>query len=248
MGVKALGKKVLERAGYVIHRAPANRFDAMEASLRQLRGMGYRPRIVIDGGANCGQWCGIASSVFPESEFHLIEPQQECWPGLDLAAARRGRTHVHKTAVTAPGADAVAMHRGGDELSTGAFVVAAGDRWGADLTVAASTLDRLFEASVRPGDRALLKLDIEGHEIEALRGATRLLERIEVIVCEVQFFDVYRSGHPDFGAALAFLDERGFSLFDFASLSGRRADHRLWLGDAVFIRNGSPLGEDVSLE
>ena len=97
MSVKALGKKLLERAGFVVHRVPANRFEAMETTLRQLRQGGYRPRVVIDCGANRGQWFGIASSVFPESEFHLIEPQQECWASLEAAAARRGRTHVHKS-------------------------------------------------------------------------------------------------------------------------------------------------------
>jgi FkbM family methyltransferase len=248
MGAKAIGRKLLERAGFVIHRAPANRFDAMESSLRQLRRSGYQPRVVIDGGANHGQWFGLASSVFPESEFHLLEPQEECWATLERSAARRGRTEVHKVAASAPGAVTVRMHRGGNEPSTGAFVLTDSDPSPTDLTAAAATLDGLFAARVQADDRALLKLDIEGHEIEALRGAERLLERIEVILCEVRFFDAYASGAPVFGGVHTFLEARNFTLFDFASLSGRRADHRLWMGDAIYIRNGSPLGADVSLE
>ena len=248
MGAKELARKVLERAGFVVHRVPANRFEAMETSLRQLHAGGYRPRIVIDAGANLGQWFGLASSVFPEGEFHLIEPQEECWATLDAAAARRGRTHIHRAAVTAPGAQNVRMHRGGDELSTGAFVISDADSFPTDLTATAATLDGLFSADVTPDDRALLKLDIEGHEIEALRGAASLLERIEVVLCEVRFFDVYAGGAPVFGAVLAFLESRGFLLYDFASLSGRKLDRRLFLGDAIFIRNGSPLGVDLRLE
>ena len=248
MGAKALGKKLLERAGFVIHRVPANRFEAMETTLRQLRTGGYRPRVVIDGGSNRGQWFGIASSVFPESEFHLIEPQRECWPTLDAAAARRGRTHVHKTVVTAPGVSSVRMHRGGDGISTGAFVTDDDERFPADLTAAAATLDGLFAARVQADDRAMLKLDIEGHEIEALKGGATLLERVEVILCEARFFDVYGSGDPTIGTLIAFLEARGFLLYDFASLSGRKLDARLWLGDPIFIRRGSPLGEDLRLE
>ena len=100
--MKQLARRIIERAGYVVHRAPAHRFDAMDAALRQLLRSGYRPRVVIDGGANCGQWFGIASSVFPDSHF-AFEAQSECWPALDRAAAGRGRTQMHRTAGTAPG-------------------------------------------------------------------------------------------------------------------------------------------------
>lgn len=244
--MKALVRRLVERAGYVVHRAPAHRFDAMETLLRQLRQNGYRPGVVVDCGANRGQWFGIASSVFADSAFHLVEAQRECWPALDDAAARRGRTRVHRTAVTAPGVTRVRMHRGGDQISTGAFVMTPSEPYNADVDASATTLDALFADVVEQGDRALLKLDIEGHEIEALRGATALLARVEVIVCEVRFFDVNGSGRPLFGDVMAFLAERGFALFDFASLSSRLRDQRLWLGDAVFIRRGSPLGADLS--
>ena len=47
----------------------------MADSLELLRRAGYRPGVVIDCGANTGQWARLASAVFPESEYHLIEPQ-----------------------------------------------------------------------------------------------------------------------------------------------------------------------------
>ena len=246
--MKGLARKIIERAGYVVHRAPAHRFDAMEAALRQLHQAGYRPRIVIDCGSNRGQWFGIASSVFTESEFHLIEAQSECWPALDDAARRRGRTSVHRTAVTDPGVTSVRMHRGGAEVSTGAFVMTNSEPFDVDVHTPATTLDALLEARVQAADRALLKLDIEGHEVAALRGAERLLERVEVLVTEVRFFDVNSSGRPVFGEVLAFLEARGFALFDLASLSSRLRDQRLWLGDAIFIKGGSALGADTRRE
>jgi FkbM family methyltransferase len=246
--MKGLARKIIERAGYVVHRAPASRFDAMEPALRQLHQAGYRPRLVIDCGANLAQWFGIASSVFTESEFHLIEAQSECWPALDDAAVRRGRTSVHRTAVTDPGGTSVRMHRGGAEVSTGAFVLTSSEPFDVDVHAPATTLDALFGALVQPADRALLKLDIEGHKLAALRGAIGLLERVEVVVTEVRFFDVNDSGRPVFGEVLAFLEAHGFALFDFASLSSRLRDQRLWLGDAIFIQRRSALGADTRRE
>jgi FkbM family methyltransferase len=245
MSLKNAARRMVERAGFVVHRWPGNRFQAMDDALRLLHRSGYRPRVVIDCGANCAQWFGIASPIFPDSEFHLIEPQDDCWPALERAAAARGRTQVHRTAVTAPGVSGVRMHRGGDTSSPGAFVIAESEPFPVDVHAAATTLDGLFTARVEPGDRALLKLDIEGHEIEALRGAAGLLGRVEVVVSEVRFFDVNGSGRPVFGDVMAFLEARGFALFDFASLGGRPRYQRLWIGDAIFIRRGCPLGEDV---
>ena len=248
MSLKSAARRMVERAGFTVHRWPGNRFQAMDDALRLLHRGGFRPRVVIDCGANCAQWFGIASPVFPDSEFHLIEPQGACWPALDRAAAARGRTQVHRTAVTAPGVSGVGMHRGGDPGNPGAFVITESEPFPVDVYAAATTLDRLLAGRVGPGDRALLKLDIEGHEIEALRGAASLLERVEIVVSEVRFFDVNGSGRPLFGDVVAFLEARGFTLFDFASLGGRPRDQRLGIGDAIFVRRGSPLGDDVSAE
>jgi len=243
---KDAGRATLRRAGFVVHRWPGNRFDAMEDALRLLHRSGFRPRIVIDCGANCGQWFGVASRVFADAEFHLIEPQSYCWPALERASASHGRTHLHRTVVTAPGRTLVGMARGGAEGSTGAFVVSPDEATPADVESPATTLDRLLAARVAAGDRALLKLDIEGHELPALEGASDLLERVEVVVSEVRFFDINRHGRPQFGEVAAFLEARGFALFDFAALGSRARDLRLRIGDAIFVRRDSPLEQDVS--
>jgi len=41
----------------------------MEDALRLLHRSGFRPRVVIDCGANCGQWFEVASNVFADAEF-----------------------------------------------------------------------------------------------------------------------------------------------------------------------------------
>jgi len=247
MGWKEAGRATLRRAGFVVHRWPGNRFDAMEDALRLLRRSGYSPRVVIDCGANCGQWFDVASRIFSGAEFHLIEPQDYCWGELEArVGASRGRAHLHRTAVTAPGRTHVGLARGGSDGSTGAFVVSESEAIPADLQTIATTLDTLLAARVGAGDHALLKLDIEGHELPALEGAADLLTRVEVVVSEVRFFDINRHGRPQFGDVAAFLDARDFALFDFAALASRARDLRLRIGDAVFVRRSSPLAKDVS--
>jgi FkbM family methyltransferase len=154
-------RDALRRAGYVVHRWPINRFEGMDAALALLVRRDYRPRVVIDGGANRGQWFGAASAIFPDTAFHIVEPQAACWPDLERAARVRGRTTVHKTALSGPGIASVLMTSGGDPSNTGAFVFAASEGHPIDLDSPATTLDALFAPAVRREDRALLKLDIE---------------------------------------------------------------------------------------
>ena len=198
--------------------------------------------------ANRGQWFATAAGIFENAAFHLVEPQDVCWPDLERAGAARGRTTVHRTALTAPGVAAVLMTRGGDPGNTGAFVFTAAEGHPVDLESPATTLDALFASTVTCDDRVLLKLDIEGHEVEALRGAAAVLKTVEVIVCEVRFYDIHRSGRPEFAEVVAFLGARDFVLYDIDRLSSRPRDLRLRIGDVIFVRRGSPLVEDVAAE
>jgi hypothetical protein len=130
----------------------------------------------------------------------------------------------------------------GDGMSSGAYVTVASEA--SDAAYPAVTLAGLLGERVQRDDRALLKLDIEGHELDALAGARRLLTVVEVVFCEVRFFDVHGSGRPVFADLVHFLREHGFELYDVATLSGRARDGRLRLGDLVFVRRDTPLVAD----
>jgi FkbM family methyltransferase len=173
-------RRAARAAGFTVLRAGSeNRFDASDAVLRQMAARGVAPRIVIDCGANRGQWTRMASRIFPAARFHLIEPQHGCHEALEALPA--SRFTLHRVAVTAPGVETVRMIGGGDSAdSTGAFVAPGGFSSPAHAAYPATTLDALLTPTVTRADRALLKLDSEGHELEALEGATAMLSRWNV--------------------------------------------------------------------
>jgi len=69
-----------------------------------------------------------------------------------------------------------------------------------------------------------------------------LLSSIEIILTEVSFFS--QAYEPSILELLAFLDEKGFLLYDVAALAGRTRDNRLRQGDLIFARKGTRLLED----
>lgn len=222
----------------------------MLAVLQQLKDCGLKPTTVVDGGANLGQWSSIAYPIFPNARWHLIEPQPACHPTLRRFCKDHPNAQLHPFALTEPGSTEVCL--GGTGVtggSSGAFVVPNGARAarGDTITCPASTLDDLFGGELSAAGNTLLKLDVEGHELAALEGGLRMLRYVDVVVCEVWFYDVNLAGRPLFSDILSFLASHDFVLFDFASLNGRPTDHRLRTGDAVFVRKAGAIQLDHRL-
>lgn len=224
---------LLRRFGYVVSRVPANRFEATADALYLLRSFGFAPRVIVDAGANMGEWTRMAYPMFPAATFHLVEPQPGCHAGLRSLVREIGG-QLHPVAVTEPGVAAV--HIAGDGLgNTGAGVCSPTER-SDTIRVPAKTLDDLV--TVTASDRALVKLDLETHELVAMRGAGNLLRTAEVVLAEVSF---YHPSAPLFLDISVFLRAHGFELYDFAALSAPISHRRLRSGDAVFVKASSPL-------
>jgi len=84
-----------------------------------------------------------------------------------------------------------------------------------------------------------LKIDVQGMELDVLKGARETLKQCIGLLVEVEFIQIYE-GQPLFGEVSAFLSQHGFEFEDFITL---RRWHRkpgglpgqLIFGDALFL-------------
>lgn len=93
-----------------------------------------------------------------------------------------------------------------------------------------------------------IKMDVQGAELDILRGATRLLERVVAVEAEVEFVPMY-AGQPLFADVDACMRERGFLFHTFNGMAGRafkpalnsgdpnRPFRQLLWADAVYVRD-----------
>jgi hypothetical protein len=102
------------------------------------------------------------------------------------------------------------------------------------------TLDWLIDEGVCPQPPQLLKLDVQGYEIEVLEGLVKHFDGCEVIQCELSLLPLV-DGSPLLHQVIAYLYSRGFLLFDVDELIRAPSDGAVWQIDALFCRADSPL-------
>ena len=240
--MKQIIKALIAQTPYrIVRDRGANRFQAIDVSLRNMKDRDFFPRVVIDGGAHLGSFSLATKQIFPGATFHLVEPQPACRVPLKALCAKEGFI-LHECAL-ADHVGKIGLSRT-TEPSTGAHIVPNSDT--ETSIVSASTLDALLGQRISVHDRALLKLDLQGYELHALRGGPTLLRSIEVILTEVSFFA--QAYEPTIADLIKFLDISGFQLYDIVALTGRARDNRAHQGDFVFARKNSQLLEDARWE
>jgi len=246
--IKRQLKAIIELTPYRVRRAQAlNRFESFSDGLSLLAQFGFSPTHIIDGGANVGEFAMMAHARFPRARVHMIEPQPACEEPL-RRLCQQSPFSYHPYALVAPerSGTSIAFVVTPGAVTTGAHIAAGaigGDA--AQVEVQARSLDDVMAAELGPDERILLKLDLEGHELEALKGASRVLQSTEVVLAESAFFGDPRPSNTPLQLS-ALLARHGFSLFDVLAISGRPRDRRARQCDLLFVKDTSPVSADQS--
>jgi len=172
----------------------------------------YAHRTVIDVGAGRGQFALFARARFPDADVHALEPGRTSFATLE--AVHRDDSHVHPIQVAAAAtAGSGTLHVTADADSSSLFaldqqhrVFAGTDEVRTEEVRTAPLDDVLPEHWPRP---ALLKIDVQGAEIEVLRGADRTLAAVDEILVEVSFRPLYRQ-QARADEVIGYLLDRGF--------------------------------------
>jgi FkbM family methyltransferase len=194
---------------------------------------------VIDGGANIGEYSAKMRLAFPNAEIHAFEPTPQLFRGIRQRFAGDHKTVCHEQALGDKCGTAT-FHLTQDTFSSSLLEETeklASQRVGT-VDVSVTTLDAWAGNRTIPRP-ALLKLDLEGNELAALRGGEKALAQIDYLEIETTFVKV-RSGQPTFKEILNFMDDHGFELIDmYPGIVDSRAGRTVW-ADALFAKRVPP--------
>lgn len=191
--------------------------------------------LFVDVGAHSGAFTVLAAKAVGGRAV-AIEPAARTFARLEANVAANGigsRVRRHNVAVGAASGTA-RMTDGRDAQER---VLAAGENMsGAAPTVALDTLDRLLALEAP----TMIKIDVEGYELQVLKGATRVLAGPALEALIVEMGDGLGRYGDDEGALFALLAGHGFkpAAYDpaarrLASIPGRnpRSNNTLFVRD-----------------
>jgi len=171
---------------------------------------------VVDIGANRGQFSLLVRALFPQAEIIAFEPLPHPGAVYKAVFAADAAVTFYPVAI-GPKSELRTMHIAARDDSSSLFPIGQGQSRVFPGTEEIDTIsvqvmpleEAVGEASVE--SPALLKLDVQGFELEALRGCETILSRFDAIYCECSFIEMYE-GQPLADEVIAWLKERNFRL------------------------------------
>ena len=105
--------------------------------------------------------------------------------------------------------------------------------------IKSQTLDTLLKENKIPFP-AFLKLDVQGHELEVLKGAQNALAHAEVCLLETTLLNI-GDDDPLLADVIRFMDEHNFQAYDISQFMRRPYDKSLYQVDMFFVKQDSLL-------
>lgn len=207
---------------------------------KKLARQGFDPRIIVDVGANYGGWSRVVKSVFKDARFYLIEPQEEMRPFLDRFCRQTPDSKYFLA-----GAGSVSGELSltiWDDLQGSAFLspdIHARGPYRRQRPIPIVTLDGLIAAGEFPVPD-LIKIDVQGFELEVLRGSIGCLGKSDLLIIETSFFHPLGE-RPTFNRTIELMEAYGYRIYDLVGLKYYSGDGALGQVDICFVREGSPL-------
>jgi FkbM family methyltransferase len=205
-----------------------------QQSLDLLNEYGFTPELIVDVGAAAGTeglyttWQGahyVLIDILPTFEAAM----------RDIAATMHSAEVVVAAVGCAPDRLEFARH------PTHPHSVALSANAPADwirFSVDQLTLDSIVENSATGWNfqHAIVKIDVDGPELDVLKGSAQLLNKNCVFIIETPLCD---ATYSRFTSIAAYMRESGYEMFDLIEPVYRPSDRALWQVDTVYVPRNS---------
>lgn len=203
-----------------------------------LKDLGFAPHHILDVGANRGYWTRESLNYFPESQYTLIEPQDELKVYVQDLVDRGCKIRwINAGASDRPGMLPFSICERDDSSN---FLMSAEEAQTAGLQrvgVQVRMIDEIIASENLPIPE-IVKIDAEGFDLKALAGASTLIGKSEVFLIEADL----RAGRPNTVLEVVRqMSDSGYELLDVTDLNRSPKYGVLWLMELVFLRKDSRL-------
>lgn len=223
-GIKQRIKQVLHLMGLEVHRyyAPPPEPDPVqqpnEIFSRENVAKHYNISTVLDVGANGGQYGQRLRESGYTGRVISFEPIPDVFAGLQHRASadplwschncalghEQGTAEIHIAGNSAESSSLLDMEQAHlDAAPTSAYI----DK----QNISIKRLDDVYPEYVGANENVWLKLDVQGFEMNVLRGGMQSLAKVKVVEVELSLVPLYKDG-PLICDMISFLNQQGFTL------------------------------------
>lgn len=208
--------------------------DSEDRLFENLRDSGYRPDTVIDVGAYKGRWTNSIHRIFPDVELIMIEAQEDKKQVLESLTVPNKKIYI--SVLSDVQNKTVQFHKG----KTGSSYYPENTDFEMDVKERQTErLDSLLEDEQL--SNILLKLDVQGAELDVIEGATGILDSVSTIYLECSLIE-YNEGAPLVEDVVNDLRERGFIPYSIGNKHHR--GNQIIQIDILFVDNNSKLADE----
>lgn len=250
MSFKKYLKALLKKSGYEI-RSINNRVEIEPGSskrpigrqdllLQDLKKRGLQCYSIIDVGANLSNWSRMAKKIYPDASFCLIEPQIEMKEELEKFCTEF-KDSIYILAGAGSKKEILTLTIW-EDLAGSSFIPLPDNalkQSGKQREIEIITINELIETG-KIKIPQLIKLDVQGFELEALKGAAKTFGITDVYILEVSFLNFHDTpGIPVFYDVVKFMHDRDYVVYDFPGFLRRPYDGALGQCDICFVKKDS---------
>lgn len=206
-------------------------------SISNMKKNGFRPSTIIDIGAYHGEWTMAVKKIFPESSFLMLEANPEKTSILNKVCSSFSRIDFEIALLSSTSGKTTTFNI----LETASSALEElNETEGRKIELPTFTLNEILQKrNINKVD--FIKLDVQGYELEILKGAEKYLKECEAILCEVSLIALHKNC-PLLIDVVDYMDKFNFCAYDICSVSARRPfDRALWQTDIIFIKKDSKL-------
>lgn len=218
--------------GVALRVVPSMRHLDMHMRLRHMAKIGFAPGVIVDVGASDGTWSRMAAAIWPRARIVAFEPRESKRAELETARRELPNFSYHICCLGARSGP-VSYSDAGNQTSL--YAQHGAERQTVDMRL----LDELLAAGVVP-QPDLLKLDVQGYELEVLAGGETAISGVQGVLAEVSFYD-FQPSMPTADDVIAYLRQRGLVVYDVMGLLRQPEDDALGQMDLMFLRSDHPL-------
>ena len=177
--------------------------------LSKLKEENFQPKIIYDVGSCEGNWTEMATTIWPKCEYYLFDANEDL---NELYEERKYNYYL-----------GLLSNTNGEKIKyyyNETFI--AGNSYYKELTEAYNddtyrilnsvTLDKVINDNNWPLPD-LIKLDVQGSELDILDGAKKILSHAKYLIVELQHIE-YNDNAPLFEESIAMIEKSGWKLIN----------------------------------